>query len=280
MMAVVAPDFVIGDIEVTRVVEFEVAAPADRPPPDWLVDGGFTDGSGSVLVSSSALVIRAGGRLVVVDPWLVFDGAPGDLGAAARRADTVVAALGDAGVRPEDVDVVVNTHVDGVGLNTRPTPDGRGMGATFPRARYVFSSTELGLSADDERLEPLRRAGVIDPVDPPAEVAPGVTLEDAPGHRPGHLAVRLRSRGDEALVPGHLVISPAQVADPTIALDEDPGRATATRRRLLGDLAERGAVLIASLVGGPGGGRVAADGDTWRLEPVARTSTRGAGPSA
>ncbi len=80
-MAVVAPDFVIGDIEVTRVVEFEVAAPAERPPPSWLVDGGFTDGSGSVLVCSSALVIRAGGRLVVVDPWLVFDGDPEDVGA-------------------------------------------------------------------------------------------------------------------------------------------------------------------------------------------------------
>ena len=195
----------------------------------------------------------------------------------ARRADTIVAALGDAGVRPEDVDVVVNTHVDGVGLNIRPTPDGAGMVATFPHARYVFSSTELGLSADDERLDPLRRAGVIDPVDPPAEVAPGVTLEDAPGHRPGHLAVRLRSRGAEALVPGHLVISPVQVADPTIALDEDPGRATATRREVLADLADRGGVLIASLVGGPGGGRVAADGDTWRLEPVARTTIRRGG---
>ena len=280
MMAVVAPDFVIGDIEVTRVVEFEVAAPAERPPPAWLVDGGFTDDSGSVLVASTALVMRAGGRLVVVDPWLVFDGDPEDVHSLALRADTILAALGDAGVRPEDVDVVVNTHVDGVGLNVRPTPDGAGMVATFPRARYVFSSTELGLSAADERLDPLRRAGVIDPVDPPAEVAPGVTLEDAPGHRPGHLAVRLRSRGAEALVPGHLVISPVQVADPTIALDEDPGGATATRREVLADLADRGGVLIASLVGGPGGGRVATDGDTWRLEPAARTPTRGAGPSA
>lgn len=278
MMAVVASDFVIGDIEVTRVVEFEVAVPAERPPPAWLLDGGFTDGSGSVFISSSALVIRTGGRLVVVDPWLVFDGEPEDVGALARRADTIVAALGAAGVRPEDVDVVVNTHVDGVGLNTRPAPDGAGTVATFPHARYLFSSTELGLSADDERLDPLRSSGVIDPVDPPAEVAPGVTLEDAPGHRPGHLAVRLRSRGAEALVPGHLVVSPVQVADPTIALDDDPDRATATRRRLLADLADRRGVLIASLVGGPGGGRVAADGDTWRLEPVAPPSNRGAGP--
>jgi glyoxylase-like metal-dependent hydrolase (beta-lactamase superfamily II) len=265
-----SPDFVIGDIGVTRVVEFEVGAPADRPPPDWLVEGGFTDGSGAVLVASTALVIRTGGHVVVVDPWLVFDGDAGDVGARSQRAETVLSTLAAAGVRPEDVDVVVNTHVDGVGLNTRPAPGGAGMVPAFPRARYRFSSTELGLSAGDTRLEPLRRAGVIDPVDPPAEVAPGVTVEDAPGHRPGHMAVRLRSRGAEALVPGHLVISPVQVADPTVALDDDPAEATGTRRRLLAELAGRDGVLIASLMGGPGGGSVATDGDTWRLIPATR----------
>ncbi|HEX8804468.1 MAG TPA: hypothetical protein VF743_09750, partial [Acidimicrobiales bacterium] len=137
----------------------------------------------------------------------------------------------------------------------------------FPRARYRLSRTELDLSADDRRLDPLRDAGVVDPVDPPAEVAPGVTVEEAAGHRPGHLVVRIADGGEEALVPGHLVISPLQVADPTIALDEDPAAATAIRRRLLGELAERGGRLIGSLVGGPGGGVVRPDGDAWRLDP-------------
>ncbi len=270
MPAHLTSDFVIGDIGVTRVVEFEVGAPAERPSPGWVVDGGFTDASGAVLIASSALVVRAGGRIVVIDPWLVFDRDPDDVGAQSQRAETILSTLASAGLRPEDVDVVVNTHVDGVGLNTRPVPGGPGMVPTFPRARYRFSSTELALSASDSRLEPLRRAGAIDPVDPPAELAPGVTIEDAPGHRPGHLAVRLRSQGAEALVPGHLVISPLQVADPTIALDQDPSEATDSRRRLLAELADRDGVLIASLMGGPGGGRVATDGDTWRLTPAAR----------
>jgi glyoxylase-like metal-dependent hydrolase (beta-lactamase superfamily II) len=264
----VTPDFVVGDIEVARVVEFEVPAPADRPLPGWMAEGGFTDGPGAVRIASTGLVVRAGGRTIVVDPWLVFDGDPADAAALAARAEAVASALASAGLAPDDVDLVVNTHVDGIGLNVRPAPGGApGMVPTFPRARYLFSTAELDLSAGDARLDPLRGAGLIDAVSPPVEVAPGVILEEAPGHRPGHMAVRLRSRGAEALVPGHLVISPLQVADPAIALDEHPAEATATRRRLLGELAERAGVLIGSLIGGPGGGRVGADSDTWRLTP-------------
>ncbi len=109
---------------------------------------------------------------------------------------------------------------------------------------------------------------MIEPVDPPIEVTPGVTLEEEAGHRPGHLVVRLRSGDAEALLPGHLFISPLQVSDPSIALDEDAAASTAIRRRLLGELAQRGGLLIPPLLGGAGGGLVEPDGDTWRLASV------------
>jgi glyoxylase-like metal-dependent hydrolase (beta-lactamase superfamily II) len=256
-----------GDIELVRVVEFEVGAPTEDSVPAWVVERGFGDESGLPLIASTATVVAAGSSTIVVDPWLVFDGDRTDIAAQTARTTSLLDGLAAAGFSAEDVDLVVNSHVDGVGGNVRPDRSGR-WAPTFPNARYLFSSTELELSADDERLDPLRDADVIDPVDPPREIAPGVTLVEEAGHRPGHLVVRLRRGRHEALLPGHLFISPLQVSDPAIALDEDAATATAIRRRLLTDLAQSGGLLIAPLLGGPGGGVVEPDGNTWRLTPV------------
>ena len=48
-------------------------------------------------------------------------------------------------------------------------------------------------------------------------------MERAAGHAPGHLAVRIASRGASALVIGHLFLHPAQVfaPGPRADLDED-----------------------------------------------------------
>jgi hypothetical protein len=257
----------VGDIDVIRVVEFEVGAPTEDSVPAWVVERGFGDKSGLPLIASTATVIAAGPSTIVVDPWLVFDGDRTDIEAQTARTTALLGALAAAGFSAEDVDLVVNSHVDGVGGNVRPEPAGRWV-PTFPNARYRFSSTELDLSANDERLDPLREADVIDPVEPPADIAPGVTLEEEAGHRSGHLVVRLRSGEAEALLPGHLFISPLQVSDPSIALDEDAAMATSIRRRLLTELAQHRGLLIAPLLGGPGGGVVEPDGNTWRLTPV------------
>lgn len=257
----------VGAIGVERVVDFELGVPSDEPVPRWIANDGFADASGAVLIASTATIVTSGDWTVVVDPWLAFDGDRSDIAAQAERATSLLGALAEAGSPPEDVDVVINTHVDGVGWNVRPDPTHHREWwvPAFPNARYCFSSSELRLSSRDGRLDPLRDAGLIHAIDPPTEIVSGVSVEDAPGHRAGHMALRLRSNDAEALIPGHLVISPLQVADPSIALDDDATLATATRRRLLADLAERRAWLIAPLMGGPGGGVVEPHGDTWRL---------------
>ena len=121
-------------------------------------------------------------------------------------------------------------------------------------------------------LADLVAAAALDPVAPedlPLVVAPGVQLESAPGHCDGHLAVRVTSADALAVIPGHLVLSPLQVADPSRPADEDPATAEATRRRLLEELADRGGLLVTSLLGGPGGGVVHRDGDGFRLDATA-----------
>jgi len=71
-----------------------------------------------------------------------------------------------------------------------------------------------------------------------------------------------------ACITGHLFISPLQIADPSLGFDEDPVAAEQTRRRLLTDLTACDGLLLSPLLGGPGGGRVRADGEGWRLVPA------------
>ena len=153
----------------------------------------------------------------MVDPWLANDFVR-TRPDAAERAERLLGALADAGFDPEDVDTVVNTHIDGVGWNTRP--DGDGWRPSFPNARHLYDRAEHDayvrgepLFADAD-LSPLFDAGLVDAVDPPFPVADGVSLVDRPGENFGHLAVHLDSRTELAMIPGHLFLSVLGVSDP------------------------------------------------------------------
>ena len=262
----------VGDIDVVRVEDAAFALPTSDPLPEWMVPA-FAPSRNEVSLAFSALAVRVGDTRIVVDPWLADDGPRGRPGAAEHAAG-LFAELATAGFAADDVDVVVNSHFDGVGWNTRPSATG-GWEPAFPNARYLYVDAELAAMrrgvpiGDVTLLDPLLAAGLLDEITLPYPLVPGVELVDAPGHNPGHAAVRLADGGDLAVIPGHLVLSPLQVHDPAVNLgDTDPVLATATRREILGELADRGGLLLTTLVGGPGGGRVhrRTDGDGFRLE--------------
>ena len=252
----------VGDVTVARLEDAAFALPAEAAVPDWMVPA-FAPTPDAVGIAFSAIAIRAGDRRIVVDPWLADD-SPRDRADAAAHVAGLLAAMAAIGCAADDVDVVVNTHIDGIGWNTRP--DGAGWSATFPNARYLVPVQELDAvdAGEDvyggDGFQVLRRAGVVDPIDPsslPLTIAPGVELVDAPGHNAGHVAVRIRSGSDVAIVPGHLVLNPMQVDDPAFDVGEpDHATGATTRQRMLDDLADAGGLLITSMLGGPGGGRV------------------------
>ena len=107
----------------------------------------------------------------------------------------------------------------------------------------------------------------IELVRPPHELTSEVSLIDAPGHNWGHLAVRIESQGELAIYPGHQILTPFQIADPTAGDEGNPRRdeAIETRRRLLGELADNDGILLTTLLGGPGGGTVRRDGAGFAL---------------
>jgi glyoxylase-like metal-dependent hydrolase (beta-lactamase superfamily II) len=258
----------VGDVEIVRVDGANFTLPSDELMPAWAVPA-FTPSVHEAPVAFSALALRSGDTRIVVDPWLVDD-SPRRRADAGNVVDGLLAALASVGFAADEVDLVVNSHIDGIGWNTRPS-DGRWV-PTFPNATYLFPADELaavdaGLEViGSEHLTPLYEAGVVHPVPLPHTIDGSITLEPAPGHNWGHLAVRIDAGGEVAIYPGHLVLSLLQVDQPDRDLgDTDLAVAITSRRRLLGELADRHGILLTTLVGGAGGGAVERNGDGYRL---------------
>ena len=262
------PTWTIGDIELTRVddPDFDLVLPQDEVSAANLLKAGwlhphFVREDGALVIGSSATVIRSPDTVLLVDPFLAFDD-PSKLGLRLN-------ALRDVGIEADDVDIVVNTHLDGLGVNL--LADGS---PTFPRARYLLPRQELeavregthGQSAAARGLIQLWADGPYEATEGTERLAAGVRLEDAPGHNPGHHVVWIESGSESAVIVGHLFLHPAQIALPDIDNgDLDPVLLAQTRRDLLSRCALQRSLLIGPLFAGPGAGVVAAHGETWRL---------------
>jgi len=171
-----------------------------------------------------------------------------------------------AGVRPDEVDVVISTHLhhDHVGGNTTLDPDGV-LRPTFANARHLVAraeyepaaalarSTPRGGPAEHvhDSVFPLETAGLLDLLDlldGDAVVGPGIRLIAAPGHTPGHSIVEVTGGDRPILIIGDLIHHPLQIDDPdvSVAMCADPHASARTRARVLADAARTGAVLLAA----------------------------------
>jgi hypothetical protein len=169
--------------------------------------------------------------------------------------------------------VVVDTHIDGVGVNTRPTS--RGEEPAFPNATYVIPPEEIaalraGRFPGAEAYEVLLDEGLVDETDGP--VVGEVATEPAPGHSTGHRFVRIGPPGDDAVVVGHLFLHPAQVfsPEPRAGLDENIELAAKTRQALLQRAVDENTLVIGPLWADPGAGRIVPGDEParWRLVPA------------
>lgn len=152
----------------------------------------------------------------------------------------MTAALRAAGYGPEQVDLVVLTHMhpDHIGGLMM---DGK---ATFANAAYATGAVEYdawakaGNALFDANVRPL--APKMAMLDDAATVTPGITAILAPGHTPGHMAFLLQSGHERLLLiadtANHYVWSLAY-PDWQVRFDADKEMAAKTRHRILGLLA-------------------------------------------
>ena len=189
-------------------------------------------------------------------------------------------ALQRAGVVPEAVDVVVNTHVhsDHVGWNTKR--DGDSWVPTFPNARYLIPEADYRFfhpdNADtrpaartvfEDSILPVDEAGQIELWSDDHQISETLRLRPAPGHTPGSSVLWLDA-GRPAVFVGDLTHSPLQLHRPSdpCAFDEDLEAAAVTRKRVLTEATRRRAVVIPAHYPGRGGVTVVARGDSFMVD--------------
>ncbi len=131
-------------------------------------------------------------------------------------------ALEEAKVAPDEIDIVINTHLhfDHCGWNTTKRPDGTVV-PTFPRAKYYFQKGELAhahvqherdrVSYLTDNYDPLVKNGQATLLDGDAEIVPGISVRIYPGHTANHQAVIFRSNGKTGCYIGDLIPTTAHV---------------------------------------------------------------------
>lgn len=266
----------IGDVKITRVVEIESAGgtrfilPDATPeavlPIKWLAPHFMTE-TGKLIMSIHALVIDTGTRRIIVDTCIGND-KDRKIPTWNKLQTTFLKDLEDAGYAPPDIDTVLCTHlhVDHVGWNTM-LKNGQWI-PTFPNARYLIGAREWEhwqAEKQDEfgdviadSVKPIVDAGLADFVGTDHQLCDEVSLISTPGHTPGHVSVRISSKGQEALITGDTIHHPCQIAQSTWACsaDHDKEKAQETRDGLLNSLADKDILVIGTHFATPTAGHI------------------------
>ncbi|MET0362255.1 MAG: MBL fold metallo-hydrolase [Sphingobium sp.] len=283
----------VGDAQLEPVIELEdmafplrsfqpgVHAEVLTPHLGWLAPDHWDPESESIHISHHAWVIRSRGGIVLVDPC-VGNGRTRKIPFYDELDTPFLERLAATGVRPEDVDFVVCTHlhVDHVGWNTQ-LKDGRWV-PTFPNATYVFSRREHDFWAQDmtdnlpprwrwnsgvyaDSVKPVIDAGLAQLVDEEAGFSFAgecCSLLPTPGHTVGSMSVLLDGGTDGALFCGDVMHWPAQIVFPDWRSDGsyDDTQAIASRRAVLQMCADRKLLLATQHFRGAHACRIAHDG--------------------
>ncbi len=229
----------IGAYEITKVAEFERMAvdstflfgnvtpaiiAANR---DWLGPTFVEDGSDRLILSFHTFIIRTPHHVILVDTCNGNHKQRPSMMAWNMLETPYLATLAAAGVRPEQVDYVMCTHLhtDHVGWNTQLV-DGRWV-PTFPNAKYLMAKTEFdhfNRLHQANPAQPINRGSFVDSVLPVVEhgravmidtshvlegqAGNGIWLTPAPGHTPGHVQIRIGAGNGLAVMSGDIIHHP------------------------------------------------------------------------
>jgi glyoxylase-like metal-dependent hydrolase (beta-lactamase superfamily II) len=130
--------------------------------------------------------------------------------------------LAAAGIAPQDIDIVINTHLhfDHCGWNTIRSKDGK-IVPTFPRAKYYAPEGEWqyarkpserdAISYIPENYDPLVQSGQMTLLKGGEEIAPGISVKTFPGHTAHMQAVIVESGGRTACYISDLIPTTAHI---------------------------------------------------------------------
>ncbi len=213
------------------------------------------DSQNRLRLGLTCLLVQTGKHNILIETGIgdKFDAKRADIYGIDHSSTTLLACLDGRGVRPEEVNLVINTHLhfDHCGWNTRR--EGSALLPTFPRARYFVQRGEW-----DHALQPTERdrASYMEEcfaaaerqtefLEGDGEIAPGIHVEVLSGHTRHMQGVRITSEGQEAYFISDLVPTCAHLPYPWImSFDLYPLETLANKKRLLPRLAAEGALVV------------------------------------
>jgi glyoxylase-like metal-dependent hydrolase (beta-lactamase superfamily II) len=249
----------VGSVTITKVVEVEgaggtkfilpQATPGAVREMDWLIPR-YATPEGKLKMSIHAYIVEAGARRIVVDTCLGNGKQDRHIPLWNNLNTPFLYKLTEAGFAPETIDTVICTHlhVDHVGWNTKLVA-GEWV-PTFPKAKYLFGKIEYdfwnGFDESKEQravfadsVKPVVDAGQAELIASEFQICGEVSTFPTPGHSPGHMSIRIRSEGEEAVLLGDVAHHPVQFEhlDWSSTFDSDPKASAKMREQLLGKLA-------------------------------------------
>lgn len=276
----------IGNVKVSRVIEFETAWDGSMLLPDataenvkkerdWLLPH-FSAEDGKLRLSIHALVIESMNKRIVVDTCIGNDKVRSNPEWNKMQLP-FLADLQKAGYSREAIDNVICTHlhIDHVGWNTM-LQNGKWV-PTFPNARYLIGGTEWDFFSRqqdeffkapiDDSVRPIFDRGVAELVDETKKITDEVWLEATPGHTPGHFAIRIASQGQNAVITGDLMHHPIQCRYPEWDdnFDVDLKQAKITRRAFCERYADTGTLVLGTHFASPSAGKIIKKDDSFRF---------------
>jgi glyoxylase-like metal-dependent hydrolase (beta-lactamase superfamily II) len=173
------------------------------------------DASNRILLAMNSLLIHAGGKRILVETGAGDKLSPKLRAIYDQDGPRLIEGLRAYGLHPEEIDIVVDTHLhfDHCGGNTRVEKDK--VVPTFPNARYVTHKGEFEHAKNPTERDrasympdnymPIEAAGKLSLIEDDRVIAPGVELIRVPGHTADMLCVKLEGGGKTAFLFDDLV---------------------------------------------------------------------------
>jgi glyoxylase-like metal-dependent hydrolase (beta-lactamase superfamily II) len=217
----------------TTLGDFELTVVSDGT---YLLDGGAffgvipkimwskkvtPDDQNRLDVGLNSLLVRTGDKNILIETG-IGNKLPEKLVQIYKQPAKLLDNLHAAGLAPEDIDIVINTHLhfDHCGWNT-VRHDGKII-PTFPRAKYYAPEGEWqyarhpserdAISYISDNYDPLVQSGQMTLLKGGEEIVPGISVKTFPGHTAHMQAVIIENGGHTACYISDLIPTSAHIA--------------------------------------------------------------------
>lgn len=172
-----------------------------------------SDEKNRVPTGLNSVLVRGAGKNILIETG-VGNKLPEKMVQIYGQPAKLIEALNGIGVSPEDVDIVINSHLhfDHCGWNT--SRSGGKIVPTFPKAKYYAQEGEWKHAHEGQRdtvsylhenYDPLVESGRMQLLRGNQEIVPGVSVEVFPGHTRDMQAITIRSGGKTACYISDLI---------------------------------------------------------------------------